>query len=83
MFFVNDDQEIQLAYFMLDRFGIPPDVTARQDESVINDLMLMDRQIAWKRWAVRHNVEDDDRTVFGSDVLDYRKAFGLTESKGL
>jgi hypothetical protein len=69
------------AYFFLDRWGMSPDVTMQQDEAILYDLMDMDRQINYKKWAQSHGLDDvDDPSV--NDVFvkrtapSYQKMFG-------
>jgi hypothetical protein len=61
-----------MAYFFLDRFGLPPDVTARQDEAIMQDLMLMDRQVNYRKWSRAHGlIEDED---LAEEVIEKAKA---------
>lgn len=71
-------------YYYLDRFGLPPDVTERQDETIMIDIMLMDRQVNYRKWAKRHEVIDDEdlydestgeTTVEAEPAEDYKSMF--------
>jgi len=76
---------VRLSYFFWDVFGSPPDVTMRQDEVLLYDIMRFHRQVGYERWAQRHEIEDYDPagSRFADDALDYRKMFGLgTEDRG-
>lgn len=69
---------MRLAYFFLAEFGMPPDITARQDEVLLYDLMKFHRQANYYRWANRHDVDDDGAAGFDftSQAPNYRKLFG-------
>jgi len=59
---------------------MPPDVTARQDEAIMSDIVLFDRQVGYRQWAKSHpdDVIDDD---FDEDT-DTSEPFG-DENNGL
>lgn len=71
-----------MTYYFADRFGWLPDEVERQDEAMMSDLMLFDRQVNYRKWARQNKIDVDDsedETVipFGPDVMDYRFAFGV------
>jgi len=77
-----------MAYFFLDRFGMPPDVTARQDEAIMSDIAQFDQQVGYRRWAKAHpddvmddDDEDDDEIAnesFSEEIMDWKAVFGAT-----
>lgn len=67
----TDAEDVLVCYFFLDRFGMPPDVTLRQDEALMGDIMATDKQVNYKKWAQAHGVDEDDDEVDEDDTRTY------------
>lgn len=76
--FHSDENEVKLAYFFLDRFQMWPrrGGLEDQDEALMDDIMLMDRQVNYRKWSKAHGlIEDEDLEEMGPRAADYKGAF--------
>jgi len=71
--FTNDAERVITNLYFLDRFGLPPDVTERQEESMMADIMLADRELNYQKWCIRHDLE----------VEDYEELFATLNAPGI
>lgn len=79
MTFLGDEETVKLCHYFLSHFHLAPDVTLRQDEELMIDIRRMNNQIEYKRWVLRHDL-DDTPEPFGADVPNYRALFGEVEA---
>lgn len=80
--FVNDPDYITRAHYCLTNFHMLPDELDRQEESVMDDLIRMNKQVKYREWAFQVDIDPDEdleplEPVHDPDFVDYRAFLGL------